>query len=135
MARYNRQKRSLTKPQNYQTNNPKPEDNQPQSANVRNKGNGSVIMAIALALISGATLIGGYYQPDLIVKIQSDRVLTCIPLETRPIAIGQPVYALSNPLGMESTFTNGMVSRIEGNGNVLHTTKIEDVQSTTSQTK
>ena len=253
MARYNRQKRSRT---SSQTNRLKPEDNQQQSANVRNKGNGSVIMAIAIAVISGTTLVGGYYQPDLfaaifnspelsepkppeptppepkpepkpeptpkppepkpepkpdnspkapipnppvpntlspsqiyqklrpavvfiytnhgqgsgmiadqngmiitnehvvrgqtqvkvkstwgrvydgtviavnasadlaIVKIQSDRVLTCIPLETRPIVIGQTVYALGNPLGMESTFTNGMVSRIEGNGDVVHTTAI-----------
>ena len=242
MARYNHQKRSRT---SSRTNRLKPEDNQQQLANVRNKGNGSVIMAIAIAVIGIATLIGGYYQPDLfaaifnspefpepkppepkpelklpepkpepkpdnspkvpvpsppapntlspspiyqklrpavvfiytdhgqgsgmiadqngvivtnehvvrgqtqvkvkstwgkiyngtvmavnadvdlaIVKIQSDRPLTCIPLETRPIVIGQPVYALGNPLGLESTFTNGMVSRIEGNGDVLHTTAL-----------
>ena len=237
MARYNHQKRSRT---SSRTNRLKPEDNQQQLANVRNKGNGSVIMAIAIAVIGIATLIGGYYQPDLfaaifnspefpepkpepklpepkpepksdnfpkvpvpsppapntlspsqiyqklrpavvfiytdygqgsgmiadqngvivtnehvvrgqtqvkvkstwgkiyngtvmavnadvdlaIVKIQSDRPLTCIPLETRPIVIGQSVYALGNPLGLESTFTNGMVSRIEGNGDVLHTTAL-----------
>lgn len=59
-----------------------------------------------------------------IVKIQSDRVLSCVPFDTSPVVIGQTVYALSNPLGMESTFTNGIVSRVEGNGDVIHTTAI-----------
>jgi len=59
-----------------------------------------------------------------VVNIQSDRILPCANFETRPVEIGQTVYALGNPLGMESTFTNGMVSRIEGNGDVIHTTAL-----------
>ena len=58
------------------------------------------------------------------IAATKDRVLPCLGFAAAGAEIGQPVYALSNPLGMESTFTNGMVSRIESNGDILHTATI-----------
>jgi len=66
-------------------------------------------------------------QADLaVVSISEpqDRTFPCLGFATAGAEIGQPIYALSNPLGMESTFTNGMVSRIENNGDILHTAAI-----------
>jgi S1-C subfamily serine protease len=59
-----------------------------------------------------------------LVKIDAKQPLPCIRLETEPLAIGQPVYALGNPLGLERTFTNGIVSNLDGGGDVLHTAAI-----------
>jgi S1-C subfamily serine protease len=58
-----------------------------------------------------------------LVKINPKQPLPCIHLATESLAIGQSVYALGNPVGLENTFTNGIVSHLDG-GDVLHTAAI-----------
>jgi S1-C subfamily serine protease len=58
-----------------------------------------------------------------LVKIEAKQPLPCIHLATESLAIGQSVYALGNPVGLENTFTNGIVSHLNG-GDVLHTAAI-----------
>jgi S1-C subfamily serine protease len=59
-----------------------------------------------------------------LVKIDAKQPLPCIHLATESLSIGQSVYALGNPVGLEHTFTNGMVSHLDGNGEILHTAAI-----------
>jgi S1-C subfamily serine protease len=58
-----------------------------------------------------------------LVKINPKQPLPCIHLATESLAIGQSVYALGNPVGLENTFTNGIISHLNG-GDVLHTAAI-----------
>jgi len=62
-------------------------------------------------------------QSDLAI-ISIAAPVSCIPINTQSLRSGEVVYALGSPLGMEHTFTNGIVSRQEGKLNLYHTAAI-----------
>jgi len=50
-----------------------------------------------------------------IVEISTPLNLPALPLQTQVPPIGSTVYALGNPIGLEHTFTQGIVSRLDPN--------------------
>jgi S1-C subfamily serine protease len=84
---------------------------------------------VRVEISSGETYTGKVIEStsnvDLaVIHITTNHALPCIHLSTAPVSIGQPVYALGNPLGLKSTFTNGIVSHLDKNGDVMHTAAI-----------
>jgi S1-C subfamily serine protease len=60
-----------------------------------------------------------------IVEISTPLHLPAIPLQTQVPAIGSTVYALGNPIGLEHTFTQGIVSRLDPEtGEIQHSAAI-----------
>lgn len=53
-----------------------------------------------------------------IVEIQSNRALPYLRLATGPARVGQRVYAIGNPFGLDRTLTVGILSRIAPNGDL-----------------
>lgn len=69
-----------------------------------------------------ATVVSRNSKLDLaLVKIQPRTALSSLRLRTTPPQIGQRVYAIGNPLGMEKSISDGIVSRIEDDGYVQYT--------------
>lgn len=62
-------------------------------------------------------------QSDLAI-ISIATPVPCIPINTQTPRSGEIVYTLGSPLGMEHTFTNGIISRQEGKLNLFHTAAI-----------
>lgn len=59
-----------------------------------------------------------------VVQLEPALSSNCLPIEATALKTGQVVYALGSPLQMEQTFTNGVVSRHNETGEVLHTAPI-----------
>jgi Tfp pilus assembly protein PilF len=56
-----------------------------------------------------------------LVQIQSQVSLPSLRLRPLPPQIGQQIYTIGNPLGMEKSISDGIVSRLEDNGYIQYT--------------
>ncbi|BAY41916.1 putative serine protease (plasmid) [Nostoc sp. NIES-2111] len=56
-----------------------------------------------------------------LIKLQSQQRLPSLRLQSIPPKIGQKIYVLGNPLTLEKSFTDGIVSRLDDNGVIQYT--------------
>ena len=56
-----------------------------------------------------------------LIKLRSQKLLPSLRLQALPPRIGQKIYVLGNPLMLEKSFADGLVSRLEDNGWVQYT--------------
>lgn len=69
-----------------------------------------------------ATVVSRNTKQDLaLVRIQPRAALPSLKLRTVPPQVGQRVYTIGNPLGMEKSISEGIVSRLEDDGYVQYT--------------
>lgn len=69
-----------------------------------------------------ATVVSRNAKLDLaLVRIQPRTALPSLKLRTIPPQIGQRIYTIGNPLGMEKSISDGIVSRLEDDGYVQYT--------------
>jgi serine protease Do len=69
-----------------------------------------------------ATVVARDDKLDLaLIRIQPRAPLPTLKLKTIPPQIGQRVYAIGNPFGMEKSISDGVVSRLENDGYVQYT--------------
>jgi len=79
------------------------------------QGGDGARVTLADQSIHRATLVGAYPDRDLaVLKIELPRdKLTPIPMGTsRDLQVGQKVYAIGNPFGLDQTLTTGIVSAL-----------------------
>jgi len=79
------------------------------------QGGNAATVTLADQSVRSATLVGAFADRDLaVLKIEPGKdKLTPIPIGTsRDLQVGQRVYAIGNPFGLDQTLTTGIVSAL-----------------------
>lgn len=81
---------------------------------------------VRVKLADGSTYLGIVVsrsaQVDLaLIQIRPPKPLPSLRMQTVPPQIGQRAYAIGNPKGLERSFSDGIVSRIDGSGMIQYT--------------
>lgn len=85
-------------------------------ANQRN-----VAVKVSEKVYRGAVLARDPNNDLALIKLQSQERLPSLRLQSIPPKIGQKIYVLGNPLTLEKSFTDGIVSRLDNNGVIQYT--------------
>jgi S1-C subfamily serine protease len=85
-------------------------------ANQRN-----VAVKVSEKLYRGAVVARDPNNDLALIKLQSQERLPSLRLQSIPPTIGQKIYVIGNPLKLEKSFTDGIVSRLEDNGVIQYT--------------
>ena len=81
-----------------------------------------IYIKTADGVVYPATVVSRNAKLDLaLVQIQPRVALPSLRLRTIPPQIGQRIYTIGNPLGMEKSISDGIVSRLEDDGYVQYT--------------
>lgn len=83
---------------------------------------GQIQVKTADGKVYPATVVSRDAKLDLaLVQIQPQGSLPSLRLRSVPPRIGQQIYTIGNPLGMEKSISDGIVSRLEDNGYIQYT--------------
>ncbi|MBD2535537.1 serine protease [Nostoc flagelliforme FACHB-838] len=85
-------------------------------ANQRN-----VTVKVSEKVYRGAVVARDLNYDLALIKLQSQERLPTLRLQSIPPKIGQKIYVLGNPLTLEKSFTDGIVSRLDDNGVIQYT--------------
>ncbi|MBW4686934.1 MAG: trypsin-like peptidase domain-containing protein [Komarekiella atlantica HA4396-MV6] len=85
-------------------------------ANQRN-----VTVKVSEKVYRGAVVARDQNNDLALIKLQSQERLPSLRLQSLPPTIGQKIYVIGNPLTLEKSFADGIVSRLEDNGVIQYT--------------
>lgn len=81
----------------------------------------NVLVKVSDNVYRGAVLARDRTGDLALIKLQSQHKFPSLRLQSIPPRIGQKIYTLGNPLALEKSFTDGIVSRLENNGAIQYT--------------